>query len=186
MAAKLNFVAPDWPKTLYATKECMRAMASPTEEDEEKLKRFIRYFKGRPRGCIMIRKGQSTNKIRAYVDADFAGCVRTRKSTCGGCLMWGSSMIKAWSKTLSTLALSSGESELAAMAKGAAESMGLQAVLRDFGVEVELELHSDATAAIGIASRQGLGRIRHIAVTDLWIQQRVKMGTFRPSRWTEG
>ena len=88
-------------------------------------------------------------------------------------------MIKSWSKTLATLALSSGESELAAMAKGAAEGMGLVAVLRDFGVEVQLEIHSDATAAIGIASRQGLGRIRHIAVADLWIQQRIKAGDFQ-------
>ena len=88
-------------------------------------------------------------------------------------------MIKSWSKTLSTLALSSGESELAAMAKGAAEGLGMQAVLMDFGIKVEVEIHSDATAAIGIASRQGLGRIRHIAVTDLWIQQRMKAGDIK-------
>ena len=83
-------------------------------------------------------------------------------------------MLKAWSKTLSTLALSSGESELAAMAKGSAEGLGLQAILQDFGINVKVEVHSDATAAIGIASRQGLGRIRHIAVADLWVQQKLK------------
>ena len=85
-------------------------------------------------------------------------------------------MIKCWSKTLSTLALSSGESELAGMVKGAAEGLGMASVLRDFGIPIEVELYSDATAAIGIASRQGLGRIRHIAVADLWIQQRLKSG----------
>ena len=37
-------------------------------------------------------------------------------------------------------------------------------------------VHIDATAAIGIASRQGLGRIRHIATTDLWVQQRLRCG----------
>ena len=87
-------------------------------------------------------------------------------------------MLKAWSKTLSTLALSSGESELAAMAKGSAEGLGLQAILQDFGINVKVEVHSDATAAIGIASRQGLGRIRHIAVADLWVQQKLKEGSF--------
>eukprot|EP00973_Karenia_brevis_P013089 1775879-Karenia_brevis.AAC.1 len=35
-------------------------------------------------------------------------------------------------------------------------------------------MESDATAAIGIAKRQGLGRVRHLAVADLWIQQRVR------------
>ena len=34
-------------------------------------------------------------------------------------------------------------------------------------------VHSDATAAIGIARRKGLGKIRHLDVTDLWIQDKV-------------
>ena len=45
--------------------------------------------------------------------------------------------------------------------------------------KLEFEVHSDATAAIGIASRQGLGRIRHIAVADLWVQERIKRGDAR-------
>ena len=35
---------------------------------------------------------------------------------------------------------------------------------------------SDAVAAIGIVKRQGLGRVRHLAVADLWIQQKAKEG----------
>ena len=64
------------------------------------------------------------------------------------------------------------------MAKGAAEGFGNIAVLSDFGLEAKLEIHSDATAAIGIANRQKLGRILHIAVVDLWIQQRLLVGDF--------
>ena len=52
--------------------------------------------------------------------------------------------------------------------------MGLQAVLRDFGFQAKLEGHSYAIAAIGICKRLGLGRIRHLATADLWIQQRVR------------
>ena len=88
-------------------------------------------------------------------------------------------MVKSWSKTLSTLALSSGESELAALAKGTAEGLGIQSILGDFGIRIEIQIHSDATAAIGIAGRQGLGRIRHVAVADLWVQQRLKAGDFK-------
>ena len=87
--------------------------------------------------------------------------------------------MKSWSKTISTLALSSGESELAALAKGAAEGLGIESILGDFGITVKVELHSDATAAIGIAGRQGLGRIRHVAVADLWVQQKLKNGDFQ-------
>ena len=156
----------------------MRAMAKPTVGDENKLKRLLRFYRGRPREVIAMKKGGELKVIRVFVDADFAGCAKTRRSTCGGAIMWGESMMKSWSKTLSTLALSSGESELAAMAKGAAEGLGIKSVLHDFGISVNVEIHSDATAAIGIAGRQGLGRIRHIAVSDLWIQQKLKSGAF--------
>ena len=38
---------------------------------------------------------------------------------------------------------------------------------------------SDATAAIGIARRRGLGKVRHLAVADLWMQDRIRKGDFK-------
>ena len=35
---------------------------------------------------------------------------------------------------------------------------------------------SDAAAAIGIARRRGLGRIRHLDVEDLWVQDCLRQG----------
>ena len=43
----------------------------------------------------------------------------------------------------------------------------------DLGVTVSIHIKSDASAAIGIASRRGLGKIRHLEVSQLWLQQRV-------------
>ena len=40
--------------------------------------------------------------------------------------------------------------------------------------KIGINLHSDATAAIGIARRKGLGNIRHLDTTDLWIQDKVR------------
>ena len=74
------------------------------------------------------------------------------------------------------LALSSGEAELCVVSKAGEQALGIRAILADFGVEVKLELHSDATAAIGMCRRLGLGRVRHLAVADLWIQQKVRDG----------
>ena len=37
-----------------------------------------------------------------------------------------------------------------------------------------IELFSDATAAIGMCRREGLGRVRHLSTSDLWIQQLVR------------
>ena len=84
--------------------------------------------------------------------------------------------MKWWSKTQPTLALSSGEAELAAIVRSTSEGLGMKAMMEEFGVKVDLVVKSDAVAAIGIVKRQGLGRVRHLAVADLWVQQRAKSG----------
>ena len=53
----------------------------------------------------------------------------------------------------------------------------MAAIMKEFNIEVRLTVKGDAVAAIGIVRRQGLGRIRHLAVADLWIQQRSKDGS---------
>ena len=44
------------------------------------------------------------------------------------------------------------------------------------GVDVDIELNTDASAAKGIASRKGVGRVRHIEVHQLWVQEKVSRG----------
>ena len=44
------------------------------------------------------------------------------------------------------------------------------------GFHHKIRLHSNATAAIGIAWRRGMGKIRHLDCTDLWIQEKVRSG----------
>ena len=46
----------------------------------------------------------------------------------------------------------------------------------DIGISVGVYIHTDAEAAKGIASRTGLGKLRHIAVHYLWVQERVRSG----------
>ncbi len=59
-------------------------------------------------------------KVAAWSDADFAGCKRTRRSTAGGVVTFGSHCIKTYSQTQETIALSSGESEFYGTVKAAA------------------------------------------------------------------
>ena len=97
--------------------------------------------------------------------------------------MWGSHLIKHWSSTQKTIALSSGEAELAGIVKGAAEGIGLVSVARDLGVETKLRVCADSSAAIGICRRSGIGRVRHLAVGQLWVQERVRSGDFELRKW---
>ena len=110
-----------------------------------------------------------------YSDSDWAGCVRTRRSTSGGILYYGNHVVKTWSVTQATIALSSGEAEYSADVKGASILLGFNSLLRDLGVQgVRNHLHTDSSAAMGVAQRTGIGKIRHLAVHLLWLQGKVR------------
>ena len=132
VAALLNFVMPDRPDIQFATKEVLRAVARPGAEDLRRLKRILRYLLGQKRVAVVIPWDQDERTVEVCVDADFAGCRSTRKSTCGGSIRWGGALVKSWAKTLPTLALSTGEAELGATVRGAAEAEGIVSILGDF------------------------------------------------------
>ena len=92
------------------------------------------------------------------------------KSTSGGVIKRSEHCITAWSTAQSALALSSGEAELYAVTKVAVQPSGVISMAKDFGVSSTGVVKSDASSAIGIAHREGLGG--HIKVQYLWIQSK--------------
>eukprot|EP00969_Alexandrium_andersonii_P070735 3122088-Alexandrium_andersonii.AAC.1 len=64
--------------------------------------------------------------------------------------MRGTHTVKHWSTTQKTIALSSGEAELAGIVKGAAEGMGIASIALDIGFSARLRVYADSSAAIGI------------------------------------
>jgi hypothetical protein len=117
---------------------------------------------------------QEVDCIDVFTDTDWAGCPRTRKSTSGGCVILGSHTVKSWSSTQSSIALSSGEAEFNGVVRGAGVGLGYQSLLRDLGIDVPVRVWTDSSAAVGICSRQGLGKLRHLDTHTLWVQQAVR------------
>ena len=85
----------------------------------------------------------------------------------------GTHLLKSWSTNQQIVALSSGEAELYAQVKGAAQTLGMISMAADFGEHVTGTVYSDSSAALGIVTRSGLGKVRHIRVQYLWLQERV-------------
>ena len=85
--------------------------------------------------------------------------------------MLGAHTMKHWSSTQTSTALSSGEAEFAGVIRGSGQGLGYQALLEDLGINAPLRVWTDSSAAIGICSRQGLGKMRHLDTHTLWIQQ---------------
>ena len=114
-------------------------------------------------------------ELHAWVDSDYAGDVITRKSTSGCVVMYGSHCLKTSSTVQEPIGLSSGESEFYAAVKGGATVLGIESLLKDWGVKLMpvLVLKTDSSAAKGFACRRGLGRSRHVSTRLLWLQDAV-------------
>ena len=71
--------------------------------------------------------------------------------------------------------------------KGCAEGLGVQALCRDLGLEMDVKLWTDSEACKGICNRTGLGKVKHMDVQLLWLQdavrrERVRLGKIRGDR----
>lgn len=182
LSARILYLSMDRPEIAYAAKELCRHFAHPTRAGVEALKRTARFLVGLPRVVWNFPFQRMTDAMNVYVDTDFGGCQTTRRSTSGGIAMRGRHPLKHWSLTQTTIALSSGEAELSGICRGASIALGLQSLAQDLGISLKIHLFTDATAAIGICRRRGLGKIRHLHVSDLWVQDRLKRGDFSLSK----
>lgn len=185
-AAKCNYLAQDRCDISFAAKETARQMSQPTVADDMRIKRLIRYLRHHPRGVYWFPWQGRHQPVFCTVDSDWAGCTRTRKSTSGGVLMRGRHCLSQWSRTQATVALSSGEAELNAALKGAAELLGLQVLLSELmhGGSASTENSSpqqavvlgDSSACSGTLHREGSGRMKHLELRQLWLQEKVRAG----------
>ena len=140
--------------------------------DWKRIKKVGRYLKGRPRLVYKYKWQGRVEDGEVFNDSDWAGCRRTAKSTSGGTILMGSHVLKHWSRTQKTIALSSGEAELTASVKGVCEGLGVKALYQDWGIRIGMTSWSDSSAAMGVIDRKGAGKMRHVDIGILWIQQR--------------
>ena len=62
------------------------------------------------------------------------------------------------------------------MVKGASEGLGAKYLAQQCGHSPELTMLTDASAAQGLSSRSGAGKVKHLTVRQLWVQEKVAMG----------
>ena len=175
LAARANYLSLDRFDIQYAAKEACRDMSTPRISSMSKMKRLARYLLEHPRQVLVFRPCEVVDSpIVVYTDSDWAGCLRTRKSTSGGMLFFEGGLLKTWSSTQASVAQSSGEAEYYALVRACSEALGMQSVMRDLGWEAKIVVHIDSSAAKSVASRTGLGKLRHIEVKFLRAQEFVR------------
>ena len=91
-------------------------------------------------------------------------------------MMHGRHLIHHWSRTQQLVSLSSAEAELNAAVKAGQEGLGISNLLEELGVRMHVQLRGDSSANHGIITRQGTGKVKHLSVRQLWLQEQTALG----------
>jgi len=173
------FLALDRPDIVFSAKELSRGMSRPTSNGWAALKRLARYLIKYPRLVWVYRRQEPPRHLDGVGDSNWAGCTATRKSTSSAAVLHGFHLLFLTSTTQAIISLSVGEAEFYALVKLASRLLGTAIMVRELGAHLEAVLATDSSAARGVASRRGAGKIRHIHTPSLWLQQQVVRKTLR-------
>ena len=173
VAARSNYLGMDRPDIQYGVKELCATTSRPTQKGRGG-KLLGRYLVGKADMTWEYKAGARTDMIDVYVDSDWAGDRQQRKSTSGGLVIVGGIAVKSWSRTQRGRSLSSAEAEYYAIVTGVAEAPAVQALAEEMGWKMSVRVHTDSSAAKAVASRRGLGKLRHIELKYLWVQELVR------------
>ena len=175
-AGTLQYIAQDMIAIKQATAEVMQGMAVPLQVHQLRLARVTRYLIKYPGEVWHYDYQDNPGVLDEICDSDWAGDVVTRKSV--SCIIerFGKHILDCTVNKQKTIALSSGEAEFYPIVKAGAQSIQSQSTLVAFGHgEVHIKIWSDSSAARGIVQRQGPGKLRHLDIKDLWIQEFIRL-----------
>ena len=147
----LSMVRPDLQ---YACKGICCRMSSPRSRDWMLLKKLARHLMKHRRIAIDFWFQNDANFADRYSDSDYARCKATRKSTNEGCMMMGTHTVRTCSSTQAVVAVSSGEAEFYAVVRCVCELLGLQGLLRDLGMPMNIQCLTNPSAETSIPKRR--------------------------------
>ena len=121
-----------------------RTWRSPRKNEHEhlhlRLRHLVRYYRTtsdlelriQPKTRIRVPEGEpELLSVEAYSDSDWAGCRDTRRSTSGGMIYFEGAVLSFWSRTQTTIVLSSCEAELYAINMATIEALNVKSTIEE-------------------------------------------------------
>ncbi|GJX74939.1 putative RNA-directed DNA polymerase [Tanacetum coccineum] len=136
--------------TLFTEKQQHLLLAKPTEMHLTAIKRIFRYLKGTIHMGLWYPK-DSGFELKAFADADYAGCHDTRRSTSGSAQFLGHRLVSWSSKKQKSTAISTTEAEYIALSGCCAQILWMRSQLRDYGFAFnKIPMYCDNQSAIAL------------------------------------
>jgi len=174
VTGRLMWYAATRPDLLYAVKELARHVSAPCEHHYEAMKRLLRFLRATVEDVWILQFSPSHRQdvrvtVQGTADASW-GSTPGYKSTSGGIVDIDGFVVSVWARTQHTISLSSAEAELISLSLAAQESLFIRTILDEIGFSPRVVLRTDSTAALSVPERRGVGRMRHLALRLLWLQ----------------
>jgi len=181
LIGRLLYLNTTKPNITLATQQLSQFLHAPTISHYKAACRVIRYLKHNP-GLGLFFPRQSDLQLLGYVDADWAGCIDSRRSTTRFCFFLGSSLISWCAKKQATVSRSSSEAEYRALSTGTCELQWLLYFLKDLQVTCVRQpvLYCDSQSAIHTASNPVFHeRTKHLKIDCHLVREKVQKGILR-------
>ncbi|GJZ23859.1 putative RNA-directed DNA polymerase [Tanacetum coccineum] len=184
LIGKLIYLTHTRPDISYSVHCLSQFMHKPLRSHLRISLRVLRYLKGNPgKGVHIVRQPKAS--LEAFVDADWAKCLITRKSVTGFCINLNGSLIYWKSKKQHTLSKSSVEAEYRAMALVTSEVIWILKILKDLEWDQVLlvNLFCDSQAAIKIVANPGFcKRTKHLEIDLHFIRDKILAGVIKTQK----
>ncbi|GAU15708.1 hypothetical protein TSUD_307180 [Trifolium subterraneum] len=181
LVGKLLYLTNTRPDIAFPVQQLCQFLDCPTILHYKAAHKVLRYLKGCP-GTGLYFPRSSDAHLTGFTDADWGGCVDTRRSITGYCFFLGSSLICWKSKKQQTISRSSSEAEYRALASGTCELQWLTYLFRDLQVTLTQKplLYCDSQSAIHIASNPVFHeRTKHLDIDCHVVRERLQSGLMK-------
>ena len=169
------------PDISLATQQLSQFLNAPTIVHHKAACRILRYLKNAPGlGLLFPRKSEA--QILGYVDADWAGCVDTRRSTTGFCFFLWSSLISWKAKKQPIISRSFSEAEYKALSVATCELQWILYLLKDLNIKCVKQqvLYCDSQSAIHITSNPVFHeRTKHLEIDCHLVREKLHKGILK-------
>ncbi|GKG08321.1 ribonuclease H-like domain-containing protein, partial [Tanacetum coccineum] len=130
LAGSLQYLTISRPDLSYAVQQLCLYMHVPREPHLNAMKHVLRYLRGTTDIGLQLFRS-TTSQLITYSDADWAGCLATRRSTYGYCVFLGDNLLTWSSKHQDTLSRSSVKAEYRGVKNTIAETSWIRNLLRE-------------------------------------------------------
>lgn len=166
------------PDICFAVNFVSRYMEKPTELHVRAVKRIIKYLKG-TLNFGLFYFSNTVFDVQCYSDADYAGCIDTRRSTIGYCITIGGSILSWCSERQKSVSRSTTESEYIAGSEAIRELVWLKRLLTEIiGPHTPSLMMDNASAVKLVKNLEQHKRTKHIDVRYHYIREKFNEKVF--------